>query len=315
MSLTRVLSRASSNLFLRCRNSSLLAIPPRPSQQHLFPVILSNQFHSLSEPFNKVSEVSLLENLLDSPVALQRYGLSSSASPESNEKENEQSNVENKEANAEANGSSAEAEADKDSEPNKGSELEGDFDDLSKDYLVKLVLEKEETLKIKQKEIAAMKDKVLRSYAEMENVMERTRRESENSKKFAVQGFAKSLLDVADNLGRALMVVKESYAKIDTSNDSTGATPLLKALVEGVEMTEKNLMGVFKKFGVEKYDPTAEQFDPNRHNAVFQVPDNSKAPGTVAVVLKSGYVLHDRVIRPAEVGVTHAVEAEQGSET
>ncbi|KAL9253271.1 GrpE protein homolog 2, mitochondrial-like protein [Drosera capensis] len=321
MSLVRVLSRASRNLLLRCRNSSLLATPPPPSQQHLFPVILSNQFHSLSEPFNKVIELSLLENILHSPVALQRYRFSSSASPEASEKENEQSNVKNKEANAEANGSSAEAEAeaadgdDKDSEPNKGSELEGDFDDLSKDDLVKLVLEKEETLKIKQQEIAAMKDKVLRSYAEMENVMERTRRESENSKKFAIQGFAKSLLDVADNLGRALSVVKESYAKIDTSNDSTGAAPLLKALVEGVEMTEKNLMGVFKKFGVEKYDPTNEQFDPNRHNAVFQVPDNSKAPGTVAVVLKSGYVLHDRVIRPAEVGVTHAVEAEQGSES
>ncbi|GAB2258599.1 hypothetical protein Droror1_Dr00014759 [Drosera rotundifolia] len=316
MSLTRVLSRASRNLLLRCRNSSLLATPPPPSQQHFFPVILSNQFHSLSEPFNKVS---LLENILHSPVALQRYRFSSSASPESSEKENEQSNVENKEANAEANGSSADAEAadgdDKDSEPNKGSELEGDFDDLSKGDLVKLVLEKEETLKIKQKEIAAMKDKVLRSYAEMENVMERTRRESENSKKFAIQGFAKSLLDVADNLGRALSVVKESCAKIDTSNDSTGAAPLLKALVEGVEMTEKNLVGVFKKFGVEKYEPTDEQFDPNRHNAVFQVPDNSKAPGTVAVVLKSGYVLHDRVIRPAEVGVTHAVEAEQGSES
>ncbi|GAB2230491.1 hypothetical protein Drorol1_Dr00014759 [Drosera rotundifolia] len=316
MSLTRVLSRASRNLLLRCRNSSLLATPPPPSQQHFFPVILSNQFHSLSEPFNKVS---LLENILHSPVALQRYRFSSSASPESSEKENEQSNVENKEANAEANGSSADAEAadgdDKDSELNKGSELEGDFDDLSKGDLVKLVLEKEETLKIKQKEIAAMKDKVLRSYAEMENVMERTRRESENSKKFAIQGFAKSLLDVADNLGRALSVVKESCAKIDTSNDSTGAAPLLKALVEGVEMTEKNLVGVFKKFGVEKYEPTDEQFDPNRHNAVFQVPDNSKAPGTVAVVLKSGYVLHDRVIRPAEVGVTHAVEAEQGSES
>nr|GMC55190.1 grpE protein homolog 2, mitochondrial-like isoform X1 [Ipomoea batatas] len=122
------------------------------------------------------------------------------------------------------------------------------------------------------------------------------------------QNFAKSLLDVADNLGRASSVVKESFSKIDTANDNTGAVPLLKTLLEGVEMTEKQLAEVFKKFGVTKYDPINEEFDPNKHNAVFQVPDPSKPPGTVAIVLKSGYMLHDRIIRPAEVGVTQAVE-------
>ncbi|KAJ0734394.1 putative GrpE nucleotide exchange factor [Helianthus annuus] len=148
-----------------------------------------------------------------------------------------------------------------------------------------------------------MKDKVLRTYADMENIMDRTKRETDNSKKFAIQNFAKSLLDVADNLDRASSVVKESFAKIDASKDTTGAVPLLKTLLEGVEMTEKQLAEVFKKFGVEKYDPTNKEFDPHRHNAVFQVPDNTKAPNTVAVVLKAGYTLHDRIIRPAEVGV------------
>jgi len=176
--------------------------------------------------------------------------------------------------------------------------------DLSKDDLVKLVCEKDGLLKSKDDEIKDMKDKVLRSYAEMENIIARTKRESENSKKYAVQNFAKSLLDVADNLSRASSVVKESFSKIDASKDSAGAIPLLKTLLEGVDMTEKQLAEVFKKFGVEKFDPLNEKFDPNRHCAVFQIPDPSKPSGTVASVVKVGYMLHDRVLRPAEVGVT-----------
>lgn len=179
--------------------------------------------------------------------------------------------------------------------------------DLSFDDLVKLVAEKEEMLKLKHKEIESMQEKVLRSYAEMENVTGRTKREAENSKKFAIQNFAKGLLDVADNLGRASSVVKDSFSKIDSSKDSVGAVPLIKTLLEGVEMTEKQLAEVFRKFGLEKFDPVNEHFDPNRHHALFQVPDASKPPGTVAAVLKPGYILHDRVIRPAEVGVTEAL--------
>ncbi|XP_011097833.1 uncharacterized protein LOC105176660 isoform X1 [Sesamum indicum] len=189
--------------------------------------------------------------------------------------------------------------------------------DLSRDDLVKLVAEKEQLLATKQEELETMKDKVLRTFAEMENVKERTRRESENAKKFAIQNFAKSLLDVADNLGRASSAAKESFSKIDASKDTTGAVQQLKTLLEGVEMTEKQLIEVFRKFGLEKYNPVDEEFDPNRHNAVFQVPDASKPADRVAVVLKAGYMLHDRVIRPAEVGVTVAVnkdEAGQGSE-
>ena len=91
---------------------------------------------------------------------------------------------------------------------------------------------------------------------------------------------------------------------IDTSKDSTGAVPLLKTLLEGVDMTDKQLGEVFKKFGVEKFDPLNEKFDPSRHCAIFQIPDPSKPSGTVASVVKVGYMLHDRVLRPAEVGVT-----------
>eukprot|EP00252_Welwitschia_mirabilis_P011241 TRINITY_DN252_c0_g1_i1.p1 TRINITY_DN252_c0_g1~~TRINITY_DN252_c0_g1_i1.p1 ORF type:complete len:317 (-),score=52.67 TRINITY_DN252_c0_g1_i1:228-1178(-) len=189
---------------------------------------------------------------------------------------------------------------------------ESDLEDdgISREELIELVREREQLLKAKHKEIQEMQEKVLRSYAEAENVKQRTRRDAENSKKFAVQSFAKSLLDVADNLGRASSVVKESFSKIDSSEDVSGATSLLKTLLEGVEMTEKQLSEVLKKHGIEKFDPLHEIFDPNRHMAVFQVPDPERQPGTVAVVLKAGYTLHERVIRPAEVGVVVAKEAE-----
>ncbi|XP_057819332.1 grpE protein homolog 2, mitochondrial isoform X2 [Cryptomeria japonica] len=154
------------------------------------------------------------------------------------------------------------------------SESESDEEkEFSTEDLIRLVEEKEELLKVKHKEIQSMQEKVLRSYAEVENVMDRTRRDAENSKKFAIQSFAKSLLDVADNLGRASSVAKESFSKLDASKDSNGAAALLKTLLEGVEMTEKQLSDVFKKYGIEKFDPINEQFDPHRHMAVFQLPD------------------------------------------
>ncbi|PKI67758.1 grpE protein homolog 2, mitochondrial-like isoform X3 [Punica granatum] len=277
MSASRVLTRVSRGL----SRSALLV---SPAQKQRFSV-LSGQFHSSSH--DSPVQAHVLNQFPHSSSLLQRFGISSSATPEP---EKEQGNTAEKES-AEATKGDSESE-----------------DELSMEDLVKLVAEKEELLKAKHKQIEEMQDKVLRSYAEMENVMDRTRREAENAKKYAVQSFAKSLLDVADNLGRASSVVKEGFSKIDTSKDASGAVPLLKTLLEGVEMTEKQLLEVFKKSGIEKYDPTNEPFDPHRHNAVFQVPDGSKPPGTVAAVLKPGYMLYDRVLRPAEVGVTKEVE-------
>ncbi|XP_072969227.1 grpE protein homolog 2, mitochondrial-like isoform X3 [Typha angustifolia] len=246
-------------------------------------------------------------------TSFQRFGFSSSASPQPTEKEGNQS-VEHETCSEEGTGT----ESSKTSSSSTGSDNVPDADteaELSMEDLVKLVAEKEELLKLKHKEIEKMQDKVLRSYAEMENVIDRTRREAENSKKYAIQSFAKNLLDVADNLGRASSVVKESFSKIDASKDSVGAVPLLKTLLEGVEMTEKQLAEVFRKFGVEKFDPMNENFDPHRHHAVFQIPDASKPPGTVAAVVKVGYMLYDRVLRPAEVGVTEGLnnDADQNS--
>ncbi|KAK9024739.1 hypothetical protein V6N11_004895 [Hibiscus sabdariffa] len=322
--MTRALSRSVGA-------RSLLFSVPMCFQTLRFPP----QFHSLAcESPEKVitNDVFKLQYSNLNFSAFRRFGISSSASPETSGKEHS-STVENNggdPAKPSGDMNPGQAEVTKESGFNpesqntmpqsdkrrrrgtkrtafSDSDSEGDGD-LSMADMVKLVEEKEALLNDKQKEIEQMKDKVVRTLAEMENVMARTRREAENSKKFAIQNFAKGLLDVADNLGRASTHVKGSFSKIDESKDTAGAVPLLKTLLEGVEMTEKQLGEVFRKFGVEKFDPTNEPFDPHRHNAVFQVLDNSKPPGTVAHVLKAGYMLYDRVIRPAEVGVTQATD-------
>ncbi|KAL1202998.1 GrpE-like protein [Cardamine amara subsp. amara] len=309
MFVSRILSRVSRSAGLRS-SLSAAAIPVR-NQAPIF----ASRFHSLRHDF---SHKLVAAQLSSDSFALQRFAFSSSTPPESTDKETSE-----EKAKPEANQSGLDSESKdsmadsaqrkrKNAKEAASSESDSESDDeLSMDDMVKLVAEKEELLSQKEKEIDQMKDKVLRTYAEMENVMDRTRRNAENTKKYAIQNFAKSLLDVADNLGRASSVVKESFSKLDTSKDSDGAAPLLKTLLEGVEMTEKQLAEVFKKFGMEKYDPINEPFDPNRHNAVFQVPDASKPEGTVAHVLKSGYTLYDRVIRPAEVGVTQGGENQE----
>ncbi|XWS51819.1 hypothetical protein CRYUN_Cryun11dG0015300 [Craigia yunnanensis] len=299
MLMSRALSRVSRSVDAR----SLLLSAPKKLQTPNF----STQFHSLvCESPNKLvtSDVSLLHHSNLNFSAFQRFGISSSASPEPTEKQHG-SDVENHgQEPTKPSGDTNPREAEV-TDQAKESDSESD-DDLSMADMVKIVEEKEGLLKAKQKEIEQMQDKVVRTLAEMENVMVRTRREAENSKKFAIQNFAKSLLDVADNLGRASTHVKGSFSTIDESKVTVGAVALLKTLLEGVEMTEKQLGEIFRKFGVEKFDPTNEPFDPHMHNAVFQVADNSKPPGTVAHVLKAGYMLYDRVIRPAEVGVTQA---------
>ncbi|KAK7320353.1 hypothetical protein VNO77_29758 [Canavalia gladiata] len=332
----KVFSRVSRTI----SRSSLLSASQRPQRLSTFTNHLRSLVHlSTNKPI--AVQVPLLLPLINS-ISTPRFEFSSSASTETNDKEKgnnvhngDSTNDDPTKANEEAKNIDQAGQANPADETEKSSSVSGsqshsvkgrrrgtkrtafsDSDsesecDLSREDLIKLVAEKEELMKLKHKEIEKMQDKVLRTYAEMENVMERTRREADNSKKFAIQNFAKSLLDVADNLERASSVVKESFSKIDTSSDSAEAVKLLKTLLQGVEMTEKQLSEVLKKFGVEKFDPTNEPFDPHRHNAVFQIADGSKPPGTVVAVLKAGYMLYDRVVRPAEVGVTQAVEDQE----
>ncbi len=140
------------------------------------------------------------------------------------------------------------------------------------------------------------KDKLLRTLAEMENLRRRTEREIADAKAYAVTSFARDLLGSADNLRRALESVPETaQATADTS---------LKALVEGVELTERELLKTLERHGVRKIDPQGEKFDPNLHQAMFEAPDAAIAKGLVSKVVQTGYKIGERVLRPALVGVS-----------
>lgn len=142
-------------------------------------------------------------------------------------------------------------------------------------------------------EIKELKDKVLRSLAEEENVRRIAKRDVENAHAYANTSFAKAMLEVADDLERAIATVP---AEKRNSEDAT-----LKTLVQGIEMTDKNLQKIFLKFGIVKYGKVDDAFDPNLHDALYQIPDASK-PNTIGNVVKAGYKLKDRVIRAAQVG-------------
>jgi len=145
------------------------------------------------------------------------------------------------------------------------------------------------------KELAEARDKTLRTLAEMENLRQRTRREVADSKIYGITGFARDVLDIADNLQRALDAVPPEA--------KAAADPGLKALMEGVELTERSLLNALEKNGVKKFDPQGEKFDPNFQQAMYEVPDASVPSGTVVQVVQAGYTIGDRVLRPALVGI------------
>ncbi len=146
------------------------------------------------------------------------------------------------------------------------------------------------------KEAAEARDRMLRTLAEMENLRKRTSREVADARVYGITGFARDVLDIADNLQRALDAVPyETRAAAD---------PGLKALIEGVELTERSLLNALEKNGVKKFDPTGEKFDPNFQQAMYEVPDPTVPSGTVMQVVQSGYMIGDRILRPALVGVS-----------
>jgi molecular chaperone GrpE len=145
------------------------------------------------------------------------------------------------------------------------------------------------------KEAAESRDKMLRTLAEMENLRKRTTREVADARIYGIQNFARDILDIADNLQRALDAVP--------ADTKAAADPGLKALIEGVELTERSLLNTLEKNGVKKFDPSGEKFDPNFQQAMYEVPDSSVPPGTVVQVVQAGYTLGERVLRPALVAV------------
>jgi molecular chaperone GrpE len=146
------------------------------------------------------------------------------------------------------------------------------------------------------KEAAEARDKVLRTLAEMENLRKRTAREVADARTYGITGFARDVLDIADNLQRALDAVP--------AEARAAADPGLKALIEGVELTERSLHSTLEKNGVKKFDPAGQKFDPNFQQAMYEVPDPSVPSGTVVQVVQAGYMIGERVLRPALVGVS-----------
>ena len=145
------------------------------------------------------------------------------------------------------------------------------------------------------KEAADLKDRLLRTLAEMENLRRRTEKEVADARVYGVTNFARDILAVADNMERALKALDDEIrAKADAG---------VKALLDGVELTERELIKVMEKHGVRRLEPAGQKFDPNLHQAMLEVPDPSVTSGTVVQVMQPGYTIGDRVLRPALVGV------------
>jgi molecular chaperone GrpE len=146
-----------------------------------------------------------------------------------------------------------------------------------------------------EREHAEMKDRLLRTLAEMENLRKRTEREVSDARTYGISAFARDILNVADNMHRALQALEETRATADSG---------LKALLDGVELTERELMNALEKHGVTRIDPLGQKFDPNRHQAMYEVEDQGVPSGSVVQVVQAGYLIGDRVLRPAMVAVS-----------
>jgi molecular chaperone GrpE len=146
-----------------------------------------------------------------------------------------------------------------------------------------------------QSEVAATKDQLLRSLAEGENIRRRTEREKADTSKYAITNFARQIISVADNLTRALSSV---------SDDAKAKNEELSNLCVGIEMTDKELINTFEQFNIKSIESVGQKFDHNIHQAMFEVDDPDQPAGMVVQEIQKGYVLHDRLLRPAMVGVS-----------
>ena len=145
-------------------------------------------------------------------------------------------------------------------------------------------------------ENAELKDRVLRTVADMENLRKRTEREIADTRSYAIAGFARDMLTATDSLSRALSTLP---AEARQSSD-----PTILSLIEGIEMTEREMQRLLAKHGVTPIEAEGQKFDPHRHQAMFEVPDPSRPEGTVVQVVQAGFSIGERVLRPAMVGVS-----------
>jgi molecular chaperone GrpE len=157
---------------------------------------------------------------------------------------------------------------------------------------------RDEEIAALKEEAASLKDRLLRLAAEMENLRKRTEREKAEATLYAASNFARDLLSVSDNLGRALLAISQ--------DERDRAGEIEKNLIAGVEVTERELINIFQRHGIRKIEAIGQKFDPNFHQAMFEVPTSEKPPGTVMQELQSGYAVGERCLRPALVGVSKA---------
>lgn len=155
-----------------------------------------------------------------------------------------------------------------------------------------------------QAQIATLKDQALRATAEAENVRRRAAREKADASKYGISNLARDLLSVPDNLTRAIDSVSEA------AQQAGGET--LQTLLEGVKLTQKELLQVLERHGIQPIHPEGEKFDPNFHQAMFEAPGTGQPDGTVVQVVQTGYLIGDRLLRPAMVGVAKGGNAGQG---
>jgi molecular chaperone GrpE len=152
----------------------------------------------------------------------------------------------------------------------------------------------EEALEAARAEAAQFKDQLLRAMAETENTRRRAQRDRDDAQKYGITNFAREVLSVADNLRRALEAIPADTLQSDEA---------LRTLYDGIAATERQLETALAKQQIERIWPEGERFDSNFHQAMFEVPDSGKPAGTVVQVLQAGYKIHDRLLRPALVGV------------
>jgi molecular chaperone GrpE len=149
-----------------------------------------------------------------------------------------------------------------------------------------------------KEETAALKDRLLRTAADMDNLRKRAEREKAEATLYAATNFARDLLSVADNMQRALAAVTPEAR--EQADEST------RNLLAGIEMTERELLKVFERYNIRKVDTVGARFDPNFHQALFELPTNDHPPGTVVQEMQSGFAIGERCLRPAMVGVSKA---------
>ena len=204
------------------------------------------------------------------------------------------------------NGSGPEAEPETAPEAVEGEKAESESEsvELSVEETTEEIptVEAEDPVARLEAEVAGLKDQLLRSLAELENVRRRAQREREDAVRYAAAPLAKDLLGVADNLSRALASV---------SDNPGGGEDALQQLVAGLKLTEKELETAFERHHITKLDPLGEKLDPHRHEAMFEIPDPNRVSGTIAQVVQPGYLLHDRLLRAARVGVAKGGPAAQ----